>query len=196
MRGHKQLAVFAATTLAMSMTACSSKPTEQRELAPIEITTTRPDAAMPYGAGFEHLANEGPETVAAAALERLCTFTSDEYDAGTVYERVQGITTPEAWRAMTADPKSVTPQLILRTWDTWDQAGGNQTAEVAISNEVHPEDSETSWQRKMTCRRVMDGLDGAFLDSYVLGLEKREGQWRVSQLALMNSTYTPPETSQ
>ncbi|WP_342318692.1 hypothetical protein [Corynebacterium mayonis] len=190
MTTKKPFALLTTLVLAIHVTACDPLPTERRDLAPIEITTTRPDAAMPYGPGFEHLANKGPETVATAAMEHLCTFTAAEYDAMTVHERLQGITTPKAWRAVTADPSTITPHMILRSWDTWDRAGGTQRAEVTISNEIHPEDSDTTWHRKMACTRIMDGFDEIFIDDFVVILEKNRGQWRIDHLSLLSSVFT------
>lgn len=189
---HYRWALPSIIIMTLPIVSCGNKPMETHELAPIEVTTTRPDAAMPYGQGFENLAGQPPKVVATTALEKLCSFTAKEYDEGTVPDRLQGITTPAAWRSITDDPRTIVAPIILRTWDTWNLAGGQQQVTVEVTEEEHPVDTETAWQRKVVCYRQMDGFDEQFLDVYIIGLEKTRGQWRVSALELISSNTLHP----
>lgn len=201
MKSVKKAAVAAAVSTvaglaALTLTGCSNHVGDHIDYGEVEVDRSRPDAAMPYGQEFKDLANRDPAEVATAALEQLCTFSSEEYDQKRVAHRIQGVVTPGAWRVMSENPRTIRPEIILRMWATWDEAGGTQDARVEVSDEIHPDDTETTWERKLACYRTMDGFDETFVDVYATSLEKVEGQWRIARLQLLSSTYTIPTATE
>lgn len=195
MRMRKASAVITAMAM-LAVGGCSRfEPTmEDDGFTQPTPTMTRPDWQNPYGPGWEHLVGAPPEDVATAALETLCSFSPIEQEEATAYRRLDGVVTPGLWRQMSGDPRGVVAAMPLRDWDQWVSGGGRQTVVVAVDDEIHPPDTESRWQRKMSCRRQLDGFPGVFTDGYVVGVSKSGGQWKLSDLQYMTTTYTNEAT--
>ena len=195
MRMRKASAVITAMAM-LAVGGCSRfEPTMEDEgFTQPSPTMTRPDWQNPYGPGWEQLVGKPPEKVATAALEKLCSFTPAEHEEATAYRRLDGVVTPQLWKRMSDDPRAVVTGMPLRDWDQWARAGGGQRVTVAIDDEIHPPDTESRWQRKASCRRQLDGFPGVFVDGYVVGVSKTGGQWKLSDLQYMTTTYTNEAT--
>ena len=141
---------------------------------------------MPYGAGFEHLQDQPPEAVAETALLRLGHATPDQVeDQAAAVELLRGIVTPELWRRLTADPSEVVPFMAGPAWRSWDSAGGAVQVTVRQDDEQHPPDTATSWARKFLVTRQLAGSPTPLDTTYIVGLKKLSGQWRVDDLRLL-----------
>lgn len=194
MTAWRRFAAMAAVA-AVAVAGCSrfESTMETDEFTQPEPTSTRADWLAPYGPGWEHLAGEPPETVATQALERLCSFTPVEYDEASAFRRLDGVVTPQLWRQMRHDPRSVIALVPMTQWQHWEQAGGGQAVTVTVDDELHPADTDRTWQRKMSCLRTMDGFDEEFVDGYTVGVTNTGGQWRVSELLYLGTTFHTDE---
>ncbi len=195
MRMRKASAVITAMAM-LAVGGCSRfEPTmEDDGFTQPTPTMTRPDWQNPYGPGWEHLVGAPPEDVATAVLEKLCTFSPLEHEQATAYQRLDGVVTPPLWRRLSDAPRDVVAPMPLRDWDQWASAGGRQTVVVAVDDEIHPPGTDSSWHRKLSCRRQLDGFPGVFVDGYLVGVTKRDGQWKVSTLDYLTTTYSRTTT--
>lgn len=144
------------------------------------------EVIMPYGDGFEHLQNQPPEAVAETTLLRLAHATPDQIeDQAAAVERLRGVVTPALWRRLAADPAAVVPFMPGPAWRAWDSAGGGVQVAVAQDAEQHPPDTDSTWARKFTVTRQLDGSPTPIADTYIVGLRLLSGQWRVDDLRLL-----------
>lgn len=155
----------------------------------------RSDNKYPYGPGFEDLAGANPETVATKALTQLCSFTPEDYDNQKVIHRINGVVHPDLWSRISHDPDLVVPIVTGPLERQWISAGGTTKVNVVISGEQHPADSDVMWSRKMECDRLWSGFTKEFRDLYLVVVSKHEGQWRLQQLELLETTTGPEITS-
>lgn len=151
-------------------------------------TVEKTEDAMPYGDGYEHLTNKPPEDVAQAALERLGESSSQEVDTGEAIKRLNGVVTPQLWSQISTSPEQVVPTSTGTMWRAWDQAGGHAQATASMDGEQHPPDTETSWARKYSLTRKLDGQDYELVDTYIVECTKVQGQWRVSDMQLLSTS--------
>lgn len=151
-------------------------------------TVEKTEEAMPYGQGYEHLTNKPPEVVAEAALERLGEATSQEVDSGEAVQRLNGVVTGALWSEIRSYPERVVPTATGTMWRDWDEAGGQAKASASMDSEQHPPDTDTSWARKYSLTRKLDGQDYELVDSYIVECTKVQGQWRVSDMQLLSTS--------
>lgn len=189
MKSNRRRGLVAATILTLTLTACGGGE-DQDSIdnhdghSPMGPATA--EIIMPYGEGFEHLQNQPPEAVAETALLRLGHATPDQVeDKDAAVQLLRGVVTPELWSQLKDDPTTVVPFMTGPAWRAWDSAGGGAHVTVRQDNEQHPPDSEGTWSRKFLVTRQLDGASKPLETTYIVGMRKISGQWRVSDLRLL-----------
>lgn len=190
MKSNRRRTVAAATILTLALTAACGTTDDQdghdNHAGNPPTGPTTAEVIMPYGAGFEHLQDQPPEAVAETALLRLGHATPDQVeDQAAAVELLRGVVTPELWRRLTADPSEVVPFMAGPAWRSWDSAGGAVQVTVRQDDEQHPPDTATSWARKFLVTRQLAGSPTPLDTTYIVGLKKLSGQWRVDDLRLL-----------
>lgn len=181
--------VAAATILALSLVmGCGTADTDETDnhagQSPHGPATA--EIIMPYGEGFEHLQDQPPEAVAETALLRLAHANPEQVeDQAAAVQRLRGVVTPELWRRLTADPATVVPFMTGPAWRSWDSAGGGIHVTVHQDNEQHPPDTADAWARKFAVTKRLAGSTAPLKETYIVGLRKISGQWRVEDLRLL-----------
>lgn len=185
---RRSLAAATILTLTLAVTACGTDEPAGHDNHAGQVPKGPPTAEviMPYGDGFEHLQNHAPEAVAETALLRLAHATPDQVeDQDAAVQLLRGVVAPDLWRQLTDDPAAAVPFMTGPAWRSWDSAGGGVHATVQQDNEQHPPDTAESWTRKFAVTRHLDGAETPITDTYVVGLRKISGQWRVDDLRLL-----------
>lgn len=188
MLNSRRRGATAAIILALALTsACGTDEHDEHDNhagqppqgpATVEVT-------MPYGEGFEHLQDQPPEAVAETALLRLAHANPAEVeDRDAAVQLLRGVVTPELWGRLTDDPESVVPLMTGPAWRAWDSAGGGVQATVQQDTEQHPPDTPQAWARKFSVTRQPAG-SAPLRHTYIVGLKKVSGQWRVDDLRLL-----------
>lgn len=150
-------------------------------------TVTKPEDAMPYGENYKDLANKPPQQVAEKALKNLAEAGPQELDDGSAYKRLRGVLTPQLGISIDEGRTHALPFVAGPEWRSWSLKGGKATAQIHQSPEQHPPDTDTTWTRKYTVLRTLEGINSRYVDTYIVACEKISGQWRLSDIRILDT---------
>ena len=126
--------------------------------------------------------------LAVTAVEKLCSFSPQEYETNTVALKIKPYSHPQLYQQVKDDQKLLVATISQPELRQWKQAGGTTTVKVKVTEEDHPKDTDTSWARKVVCEQTKAGVTHTLGVVYLVVVTKEDQQWGLSELKLLSST--------